>query len=129
MKSLSQILRYRENATEHFSTELANRAMENTTNVFKRELDQGGRSFNFRWSSLVIVFLLRRRMYDPNFADPEGQMALYAKELFERAILECSSGKVRPLGGSVDVPAALNQMIDYIDKKGRGDILMSDEST
>ena len=127
MKAVSQILRYRANATEEISGDLADLVFEKSTSIFERELENGGRSFNFRWSSLVIVFLLRRRMFDPEFADPNGTLALKAKDLFQNAISECRSGRVRPIGGSVDVPAALQQMIDYIDKKGRGDILMSSE--
>ena len=127
MKSVSQILRYRANATEQLSADVANEIFEKTTEIFKIEMGRGGSSFNFRWSGLVIVFLLRRRMFDADFADPDGRLAMQAKTLFERAILDCKSGGLRPLGGSVDVPAALRQMINYIDKKGRGDILMSSE--
>ncbi len=36
-------------------------------------------------------------------------------------------GCLRPMGGSVDLPAALQQMINYIDRKGSGDIQMASE--
>jgi hypothetical protein len=67
-------------------------------------------------------------MFDPEFLDPSGKLAKGAKELFEDAIAKCISGKVRPMRGSVNLPAALHQMIDYIDRKGSGDIIMAAEN-
>jgi len=127
LKAVSQILRYRHNASENLNADLAQKIFKRCTLEFEQELGKGGRSLRFRWSSLIIVYILRRRMYDSSFIDPDGHSAVSAKKLFEKAIEDCNSGRVRPLGGSVNVPAALRQMIEYIDKKGRGDILMSNE--
>jgi hypothetical protein len=71
--------------------------------------------------------MLRRRMFDLDFLDPELELATQAKELFRTAIDRYKQRRLRPLGGSVDLPAALQQMINYIDRKGSGDILMAGE--
>ncbi len=128
LKSASQILRYRAKATEAMTSELCENVFRVSLRVFEREMANGGRSFAFRWSSLIVVYILRRRMFDSGFAEPEDKLAQHAKVLFSTAIRHSKSGKLHPIGGSVDLPAALQQVIDYIDKKGRGDILMAVEN-
>ncbi|MGB7325230.1 MAG: hypothetical protein WBD31_10195, partial [Rubripirellula sp.] len=73
------------------------------------------------------VFLLRRRMFDIEFMDPQERRGMRAKELFVVAIQLHKLGKLNPIGGAIDLPAALQQMINYIDRKGSGDILMATE--
>ena len=90
-------------------------------------MQRGGSGYPFRWSSLIIVYMLRRRMFDPEFMDTEQPLAIDAKRLFREAIVRYENRKLRPLGGSVNLPAALRQMIDYIDRRGSGDILMAAE--
>ncbi len=90
-------------------------------------MESGGGGYPFRWSSLIVVYMLRRRMFDLDFLDPERELATKAKELFRTAIDRYKQRRLRPLGGSVDLPAALQQMINYIDRKGSGDILMAGE--
>ena len=127
LKAASQILRYRAEATRDIESDAAERYIEMCLGVFEDGMDRGGGSYPFRWSSLIIVYLLRRRMYDNEFLAPDGELAQRAKQLFESAISEHRRGIVVPLGGSVDLPAALNQMIAYIEKRGSGDILMAAE--
>ena len=67
-------------------------------------------------------------MFDPEFLSPDEETAVRAKEFFAEAIRRHRIGRLKPMGGSVDVPAALQQMINYIDRKGSGDILMAAES-
>jgi hypothetical protein len=68
-------------------------------------------------------------MFDPDFLEPSGPLAIRAKGLFSEAIARCKSRKLRPIRGSVNLPAALEQMIAYIDRKGSGDILMAAEDS
>lgn len=127
LKAVSQILRYRTDATSALDPSIATQIVETCLHHFKRGVEHGGRSFEFRWSSLIIVYMLRRRMFDSDFLDPSGELAVKAKNLFEDAIRKCRSGKLRPIRGTVNLPAALEQMIAYIDRKGSGDILMAAE--
>ena len=127
LKGISQILRYRSDATERIATETAELMVSKCLQIFQSGLRQGGKGFPFRWSSLIIVYILRRRMYDSGFLDPEGDLAMDAKKVFLDAIRLIRERKVRPMGGTVDVPGALQQMINYIDRRGSGDILMAAE--
>jgi hypothetical protein len=74
---------------------------------------------------LVIVFMLRRRAYDNGFLDPDSELAGRIKDTFRRAIEAHRSGQLRVIGGAVDLPRALQQMIDYIDRRGMGSILLA----
>ena len=128
LKAVSQILRYRADATEDIDSSRAEDIISQCLRVFESGMERGGSGYPFRWSSLIIVYMLRRRMFDSAFLNPVLETAVRAKSLFAEAIERHRTKRLRPIGGSVDVPAALQQMIDYIDRKGSGDILMAAEN-
>lgn len=127
LKAVSQILRYRTDATREIESRKCEQVIATCLRIFEQGMERGGGGYPFRWSSLIIVYMLRRRMFDLDFLDPDKELAASAKELFRTAIERHKQRRLRPLGGSVDLPAALQQMIDYIDRKGAGDILMANE--
>ncbi|MBB3205476.1 hypothetical protein FHS27_001276 [Rhodopirellula rubra] len=127
LKAISQVLRYRTNATQGISSVKCEQVIQSCIGIFERGMERGGGGYPFRWASLIIVYMLRRRMFDLDFLDPEQELATQAKELFRTAIERHKQRRLRPMGGSVDLPAALQQMINYIDRKGSGDILMASE--
>jgi hypothetical protein len=125
LKAISQVLRYRRDATKQIDSSTCQRVIEECLKIFERGMNNGGGGYPFRWSSLIVVYMLRRRMFDLGFLEPEQELAIQAKGLFRRAIELFKQKRLRPLGGSVDLPSALQQMIDYIDRRGSGDILMA----
>ncbi len=70
IKTLSQALRYRHNATQNLRSAEAEKLVLVNLMAFEQDLQGGGRSFLFRWSALSVVFLLRHRRFDTNFLDP-----------------------------------------------------------
>ncbi len=78
----------------------------------------------FRLVCLVIVYTLRRRAYDDTFLDPEGEIAIWIKEQFREARADVKSGRLTLMGGSVDLSQQLQLIIDYVDRKGRGQLLI-----
>jgi len=127
LKAISQVLRYRTDATQSIDSQKCELVIQTCLGIFERGMEPGGGGYPFRWASLIIVYMLRRRMFDLDFLDPEQALAVKAKELFRTAIQRHQKRRLRPMGGSVDLPAALQQMINYIDRKGSGDILMASE--
>lgn len=128
LKAVSQALRYRVDATQQLSDTHASRIIEVCLDIFQNDMENaGGSTFNFRWTALIVGFLLRRRIYNSDFLPPDGQLATRAKELFEEAIRRYKRGRLSPIGGSVDTPGAIQQLIDYIDKKGVGPLLLGIE--
>ncbi len=129
LKAVSQILRYRADATAQLSSSKATEIIETCLRLFSHGVERRASSFAFRWSCLIIVYLLRRRMFDPEFLEPSSKLAVRAKRLLSEAIEKCRTGQLRPLRGSVNLPAAFEQMIAYIDRKGSEDILMAAEGS
>jgi len=128
LKPVSQALRYRANATERLSSSHAELMVSQCLKVFKHQMDiRKGSTLDFRWSALVVGYLLRRRIYDGDFLPPDSDLALRAKKLFEEAIDRFEEGRLRPMGGSVNIIDAIQQLIDYIDKKGIGPLLLGAE--
>jgi len=125
LKALSEILRYRGNATSAIDTSLANYLVGKALDTFTAQRENRNGNYLFRYSCLIIVYLLRRRAYDDEFLPPEDTLAVQVKEEFRRAIQDCNNDRLKLVGGSVDLAAALQTMIDYIDRRGRGSILLS----
>lgn len=102
--------------------------------VFEHELECNNLWWLFEHSGLVVVYALRYRINNPSFLNPESELAIRAKEKFELAIEKIKNrlnqkqtrfgygtyerSRLQRLGD------ALHQLIDYIDKRGEGDILL-----
>ena len=121
LKAFSKFLRYRPHATEDIKSEYCKQIIKTALDLFERQLPEGG-TFTFRWSAVTVVFLLRRRIFDSSFMEPDSALGKRAKGLFRKAIdlYDDGRGPLHPIEGAVDVPEALQQMIDYIDKRGTG---------
>jgi hypothetical protein len=91
---------------------------------FERQRKSGnGREF-FRLVCLVVVYTLRRRAFDDTFLDPEGELALWIKNEFRQARADVKSKRLQLMGGSVDISQQLQLIIDYVDRKGKGQLLI-----
>ena len=123
LKSYSEVLRYRRDACRHTDSAVCQRISEHALAIFEQQRQRHNMTYLFRNSALVIVYLLRRRAYDDDYLQPDSPLALATKRAFAEAIDDVRSRRTTPLGGAVDIPASLQQMIDYIDRRGRGDLL------
>jgi hypothetical protein len=126
LRALSQLLQYRGDATAETHSSTCEQLTVEMLTLFDTELKKGKGNYIFRYTSLAIVYLLRRRAYDDDYLAPESPTAIAAKDAFARAIQLRRQHRFRLMGGSVDLGAALQNMIDYIDRRGRGDILIGD---
>lgn len=136
MQALGRLLSQRQDATRELRLQDANLLVEQCLNVFADEIEKDKLAWLFEHSGLVVVYALRYRIYDQTFLDPDSQLALRAKELFAIAIKKLAERRDRRYrygnGGNFVSPeraerllAALKQLIDYIDKRGEGDILIA----
>jgi len=129
LRALSEVLRYREHAPRDFTAEQCNVILESCLRVLDEQMEIGqtrGRVwYKFKNAALVIAFLLRRRAFDPSFLDPTTDLADRIKTTFRRAIKAHESKQVVIARGSINVPEALQQMIDYIDRRGSGTLLLA----
>jgi hypothetical protein len=56
--------------------------------------------------------------------DPEGELALWIKNEFRQARADVKSKRLQLMGGSVDISQQLQLIIDYVDRKGKGQLLI-----
>ena len=89
----------------------------------KKQVENGNLAFLFRYSALIIVYLLRRRAWDDEYMNPSEELACDTKSLFEEVIRKLDDGVIPILGGCVDARAALQRVIEYIDRHGKGSFL------
>jgi hypothetical protein len=123
-KALSEALRYRTDATREISNVRAERLTTLALNTFKTKRLQRSGDLLFRYVCLVIVYLLRRRAYEDAYLDPESKLANTVKGEFKCAIKEARQGTLRLVGGSVNLAEQLQFMIDYVDRRGRGQLVL-----
>ena len=126
-KAFSEILRYREDATRLISSPASEQLTQEALRLFTQQRLAGRGQMIFRCVCLAIVYLLRRRAYDDHYLDPEGELASEVKSEFQLAIRAARAGKLRLVGGTVNLAEQLQIMIDYIDRKGKGQLQFVEE--
>jgi hypothetical protein len=125
-KALAELLRFRGDATQLISSNDCTEIIRGAGRVFHKERVRGSGQMVFRHACMVIVYTLRRRAFDDSFLPPEGELASWIKEEFRQARADSKSRKLRLMGGSVNLPAQLQLIIDYVDRKGKGQLLIGE---
>lgn len=120
VKSFASVLRARADATAMITSQIGHRLCEALIALFVAEREKGKGNFIFRNSCMSIVYLLRRRAHDDDFLDPESSLAKRIKQEFAEAARAKRERRLDLMGGSVDLPAELQRLIDYIDRHGHG---------
>ncbi len=126
LKAASEILRFRANATKLMSSDLCLSLMTLACNIFEQHRKRGSGKELFRLVCLVIVYTLRRRAFDDGFLDPQSELAIRIKSEFRKALADARAGTLRLIGGSVNLSQQLQLIIDYVDRQGRGQLLIGD---
>jgi hypothetical protein len=125
-KALSEILRFRGDATQPMTSSDCIEIIKGAGQVFHRERVRGTAKQLFRTACIVIVYILRRRAFDDTFLPPESDLAIWIKSEFRQARSDSKAGKLRLMGGSVDLSSQLQLIIDYVDRQGKGQLLIGD---
>ena len=129
LKAFWEILRYREEATREIASKTCIQITECLLDIFEQEHGKKNFKFKFRYASGCIAYLLRRRMYDPAYLDPEGAQGKAIKLAFQNAMKEVARHPENGIGGFVQIDKQLGLIIDYIDRHGHGPILIGLEDT
>ena len=125
-KALAELLRFRGDATQLVSSDDCTEIIRGAAQVFHQERVRQSGKMSFRAACMVIVYTLRRRAFDDTFLPPESELASWVKEEFRQARADSKSRKLRLMGGAVDLPAQLQLIIDYVDRKGKGQLLIGE---
>jgi hypothetical protein len=151
-QAMQAILRYRPEASRCFDPNDCEAIAALCSQRFRDELvqSQNGdtpRSLLFKYAANVLLFLLRRRAFDPMFLDPESELAQQIKRtcISIIEIIEIHQSAIRNgegaigwhkriikafTGGAIEAGSieererlerqAIQQIIDYIDRRGVG---------
>ncbi|MCC9601024.1 hypothetical protein LOC67_10750 [Stieleria sp. JC731] len=136
MQALGRLLSQRQDAMSELRSQDATLLVQECINVFDDEIKKDNLAWLFEHSGLVVVYALRYRIYEQDFLDPDSALALRAKKTFAVAIEKLmerrdrrwrygQSGNFVSQARAKRLLAALKQLIDYIDKRGEGDILIA----
>lgn len=135
MQALGRLLSQRQDIMSKMPENYAYQLVEECLKVFEDEIERNNLAWLFEHSGLVVVYTLPYRIYKPDFLEPESNLAVRAKKQFELAIEKLSqrlNRSGRNYGQGAISPerirrlmSALQQLIDYIDKRGEGDILLA----
>ena len=128
LQSLESVLRYRKDASRYFDAKDCTAILEICRTLLQGELNrandnQNPRRLIFKHAALVVAFLLRRRAFDPDFLDPASSLAQEIKKTCVQVIEAHEQGRFPIIGGAIDVRKALQQIIDYIDRRGIGGLV------
>ena len=125
-RALSELLRFRGNALQNVDSEECTRLLKIAGRVFESQRRGRNGGETFRLACLVIVYVLRRRAFDDAFLDPGCELASWLKSEFRQALLDAREGRITLIGGSVNLSSQLQLIIDYVDRQGKGQLLIGD---
>jgi hypothetical protein len=125
-KALAELLRFRGDATQAIESVDCLKLLKDAGAIFRIERLRGNGNEMFKTVCMVIVYMLRRRAFDDEFLPPESDIAEWIKGEFRNAKLDVRAGRLSLMGGSVDLQEQLQLIIDYIDKRGKGQLLIGD---
>jgi hypothetical protein len=125
-KALAELLRFRGDATQLISSEECTEITSAAGDIFRKQRNRGAGGEVFRTVCMVIVYALRRRAFDDAFLPPESELARWIKAEFRQARMDYNSRELRLMGGAVNLPAQLQLIIDYVDRKGKGQLLIGE---
>ncbi len=127
LRALARILQYRAAATERMKDETCGILLDLAHDVMKKQLRHYEAKYIYRHASLCIAYLLRRRRYSASFLDPVCTRATDLKKTLKWAATELRSNRIQSIGGFVDLAAVTELIVDYIDRRGKGRIVLLTE--
>jgi len=120
VKAFWEMVRYRPEASKCLDSDFCLLIVKHLLRIANEEAAANHFKFKFRYASGGIAYLLRHRMYDPAYFDPEIELAIETKEVFRRAMEQLKAHPENGIGGFVKLDDQLGIIITYIDRQGRG---------
>jgi len=125
IRTMAEITCYRPLALEQVRTSSLDHIYARVATEFDNLSRQSRLQLHFRYVTLCCVFLLRRRVFDDSFLDTDGNDAQMVKASCSRLIAKVRSSQVEIMGGAVNMPKLMRQLVDYVDREGRGAFVLS----
>ena len=125
VRTIAELASYRSNALESINSRHLEALYEAIAVDFSRNAGYSNLGLHFRYLTMCAAFLLRRRIFDDAFLPPDGPIAERIKQTCLDVIERNKKGRVNIMGGSVDVPAIMQQLINYVDREGHGAFVLA----
>lgn len=127
MRALCQMLRYREEATAEADSQICDELAWFCYQVARGQIEaKQEAAYLYRYGTLCIAFMLRRRRYDESFMDPQGDRCRVIKGFLSEVADGLDAGDIHKIDGVVDPADVTRKIIDYIDKRGTGRIIVGE---
>ena len=125
VRTIAELASYRESALSQIETETLNKIYESIASGFREHSKCSNLGLPFRYLTLCVAFLPRRRIFDDSFVPPDGKIASLVKETCLNVIERHKKRTIRIMGGSVDLPAVMMQLIKYANREGQGAFVLA----
>jgi hypothetical protein len=122
-RAIAELTSYRAEALRYVSESTVTRTLRSLMLDFENSNAYGG--IDFRYKTMAVAFILRRRIFDESFVPKDSDTAIRLKEKCNHVLNGIQTGQIQVLGGVVNLPAVMRQLIEYIDREGRGPFLWS----
>lgn len=128
LRALCRVLRYRADATENIESSTCEKLAMFSFQIAKRQIDeQHEAKYLYRYGTLCIAYLLRRRRYDDGYMDPAAPQTELIKSFMLNAAEGIRRGNIEAIRGVVDVAHTSQLIVDFIDKRGQGRLVAMDD--
>ena len=125
IRTIAELTCYRDSALEQIETQHLDAIYESIATEFNANSRHGNLGLHFRYLTLCVAFLLRRRIFDDAFIPPDSKVARSIKDTCLRVISDYRNRKIHIMGGSVDLPSVMLQLIKYVDREGQGAFVLA----
>jgi hypothetical protein len=125
IRTIAELVCYRETALELVPTEKLNLIYRAIAEEFSAHSRYPSLELHFRYLTLCVAFLLRRRIFDDSFIPPDSELAALVKQTCLAVIHGYENGTIHVMGGAVDLPAVMRQLIKYVDREGQGAFVLA----
>lgn len=127
MRALCEMVRYRPDATEAIDSRIGEQLAWHCYRVAEAQVkaDRSAK-YLYRYGTLCIAFLLRRRRYDDGYMDPAALETIQIKDFMNSVANRIRRQSVSVLKGVVDPVIVTRMIVDYIDRRGRGRLIVEE---
>ena len=125
IRTIAELACYRLAAMQHIGTDQLTEIYGAIAREFSSHSGYPRLTLHFRYLTLCVAFLLRRRVFDDSFVQPDSELASLVKRTCQNVIHGYENGSIHVMGGAVDLPAVMRQLIKYVDREGQGAFVLA----
>ena len=127
LRALARILQYRTDAAQHIGDDICYLLLDMAHRSMMDQLSSYAAKYIYRHASLCVAYCCVVADTVRVFSTPRCTLAQEIKETMQRAAEGLRAGRISSIGGFVDLASVTELIIDYIDRRGKGRIVLITE--